>query len=167
MERAAAHSIHSGKTQAEIKEETAKEKAALKLEKVAAKLAANSVAAVAVKVQKKTTVSHKKAVPMAQTASPDVAAATIRTRITGKRPASCLYASRVISAGGSTRPLMPNDVQGPAIRYDPYGKIQVSMGKLAYRVFKPPTNRVDKAFAWKKFSTRAECWDAVCSFLES
>ena len=46
------------------------------------------------------------------------------------------------------------------------GKMNVSLSKGAYRVFKKENDRVDKAIFWKHFPTKKAAWAAACAYID-
>ena len=90
-----------------------------------------------------------------------------------KRPASAMQAMRppakrpaaaVARTAGSHRPPMPRIAMGTRVDYKT-GKVLVSATGRCFRAFKQTSDKVDKAFTWKR-QTHQEAWNAALDFID-
>ena len=63
------------------------------------------------------------------------------------------------------RPCMPSNVMGTTVLYNG-GKVNVSMAKEGYRVFKNQVDRVDKLFRWSHYASKGAAWSAALDWID-
>ena len=63
------------------------------------------------------------------------------------------------------RPPVPAPMMGTTIFYEK-GKVNVSLSKKGYRVFRRSSDRVDKLVHWSAFSRRRDAWHAALDIID-